>query len=110
MPHPMSRARFLRWAAAATLALFVFAAPRLAAGGIMERQRALLADDDVPVLRRSRDETVRLTGEMRMRILETARPECEALQTPIASWIDSVPGARVTSRVVVLDALVARIP
>jgi PKD repeat protein len=83
---------------------------RLGVGGVMELERALLTDDEVAAIRASHAETLRLVQEMRTRIFEQAQPACDAQQLPVVAWIEAVPGARVETRSVVLDAIIARLP
>src|SRR2546422_376688 len=53
---------------------------RLGVGGIVERERALLTDDEVEMLRTSAAETLRLAEELRSRALDAAKPLCDAEQ------------------------------
>jgi subtilisin family serine protease/PKD repeat protein len=83
---------------------------RLDVAAQMRLERALLTDDEKSAIAAAHADERRIVQEMRARILSDAKPECDAEQTPVAEWIEKLPGGRVQTRTVVLDALIARVP
>ncbi len=81
----------------------------LGVAGVMSREAALLTPEEREILRSSRDRTVELVLEMRRTVLDAAWAETMRIQQPLVDRLTARPDSRVWSRLVVLNAVTARV-